>query len=238
MEKLPLFFHANGGPGIIVQLDEANARHVVQVLRMGAGEQIQLTNGNGLLWTGKIVATGKHKCEVQIDGEEGAGKPIARRTAIAISPVKNNSRFEWFLEKATEIGISEIYPILCHRTERAHFRHDRLLQICISAMLQSRQVWLPILHEPLSFAQFLRDAGKAYHHRWIAHCEPYEKHLLPKVLQPGMPDSVLLIGPEGDFTQGEIFEATNAGYQPVSLGNTRLRTETAGVVGAAFLCQD
>ncbi len=235
--SLPIFFHANATVGNIELLDENNAHHVVQVLRMQPGENIQLTNGAGLLWTAVISEAGKKTCLVKIEQEEQLPRLHVRKSAIAISPVKNVSRFEWFLEKATELGIAEIFPVKCKRTEKEHFRLDRLRQICTSAMLQSRQTWLPLLHEPVAFSDFIKSSeAHAYHNRWIAHCEGYEKHHLARALQPGMNDSLLLIGPEGDFTTDEIFEATNGGYVPVSLGETRLRSETAGVVGATLMC--
>lgn len=234
---IPLFFHSADAVGQTVSLDENNARHVVQVLRMQPGEMIQLTNGCGVLWTARIAETGKKTCLASIERVEKCPGPPGRKSAIAISPVKNVARFEWFLEKATELGIAEIFPLRCKRTEKEHFRIDRLRQICISAMLQSRQCRLPLLHQPIAFNDFLTSSGAhAYHSRWIAHCAGYEKHQLARALQPTMADGLLLIGPEGDFTTEEIFEATNAGFLPVSLGETRLRTETAGVVGATLLC--
>jgi len=235
--EVPYFFHDSAAPGEQVSLDDTNSRHALQVLRMQPGDLVQLTNGQGILWSGAISSAGKKNCVVGIEKEEKLTRGALRKCAIGISPLKNTGRFEWFLEKATELGIAEIFPLLCHRTVREKFRHDRMRQICISAMLQSRQVWLPVLHEPQPYAKFVQgELAHAYHQRWIAHCEAYEKHHLAGVLQPGMHDSLLLIGPEGDFTPDEIFEATNGGYAAVSLGETRLRTETAGVVGAAFLC--
>jgi 16S rRNA (uracil1498-N3)-methyltransferase len=233
--QLPFFFHTNAAIGQPVTLDETTARHVLQVLRMQAGESLQLTNGEGILWTATISEVGKKNCVVRVEKEDVQERQTPRRVGVAISPTKNTSRFEWFLEKATELGVAEIFPLLTQRTERAHFRYDRMRQICISAMLQSRQVWLPVLHQPIPFSVIMK-GEHGFHHRWIAHCENYEKHSLAKVLQPGMEDSLLLIGPEGDFTPEEIFTATNGGYLAVTLGNTRLRTETAGVVGAALMC--
>lgn len=235
--EVPYFFHETASAGQQVNLDENNSRHALQVLRMQPGDLLQLTNGQGILWSGTIASAGKKACVVSIEKEERLPRGVFRKCAVGISPLKNTGRFEWFLEKATELGIAEIFPLLCHRTVREKFRHDRMRQICISAMLQSKQVWLPVLHEPQPYVKFVGgELAHAYHQRWIAHCEGYEKHHLARVLQPGMQDSLLLIGPEGDFTPEEIFEATNAGYVAVSLGQTRLRTETAGVVGAAFLC--
>jgi 16S rRNA (uracil1498-N3)-methyltransferase len=235
--EFPLFYHKEGSVGQIVQLDENNSRHAVQVLRMKQGDRMELTNGAGLLWGAVITETGKKTCKVQIETEAADERKDKRKAGIAISPIKNTGRFEWFLEKATELGVSDIFPLLCHRTEKSHFRFERMQQILISAMLQSRQVWLPRLHDPLVFEAFVKsEITHHYHHRWIAHCASYEKHHLSKAIQPGMQDSLLLIGPEGDFTTEEIFAATNGGYTAVSLGDTRLRTETAGVVGAALLC--
>ncbi len=235
--SFPIFFQKAGSAGSLLSLDENSARHVVQVLRMTPGEKIKLTNGAGLVWLAVIVETGKKSCVVRIEHEEVVMRQPLRKSAMAISPVKNVGRFEWFLEKATELGIAEIFPIKCTRTEKEHFRLERLRQICISAMLQSKQAWLPMLHDPVPFHEFLHSpASLAYHHRWIAHCEENEKLHLAKVLQPSMQDSLLLIGPEGDFITEEISKATHAGYVPVALGETRLRTETAGVVGATLMC--
>lgn len=235
--SLPLFFHAKAFLGEAIELDESSTRHIVHVLRMQAGEYVELTNGKGLLWTGIIQEAGKKKCIVRIEQETYQKPQTARRAALAVSPVKNAGRFEWMLEKVTELGIREIFPLKCSRSVKEHYRMDRLRQICLSAMLQSRQVWLPLLHEPIAFSEFVKSsAAKSYHHRWIAHCADYEKHNLARILQHNMEDSLLLIGPEGDFTPEEIFEATNGGYVAVSLGNTRLRTETAGMIGSAIMC--
>jgi 16S rRNA (uracil1498-N3)-methyltransferase len=154
------------------------------------------------------------------------------RVTIAVSLVKNASRFEWFLEKATEIGITEIIPLLCERTERQHFRYDRMNGILISAMLQSQQTWLPMLHEPLKFEHLKMHKFE----KLIAHCEETEKKSLKKMLSEiEGTDSIILIGPEGDFTSAEIDTAIAEGYKPVMLGETRLRTETAAVVAATLL---
>ncbi|MDE3145340.1 MAG: RNA methyltransferase, partial [Bacteroidota bacterium] len=145
--------------------------------------------------------------------------------------VKNASRFEWFLEKATEMGVCEIIPLLCHRTERQHFRFDRMNNILIAAMLQSQQTWLPALQTPTSF-QTVVDQSQ-YTQKLIAHCEEDQKKDMKDVQL--MNDVQILIGPEGDFTSDEILSAIQKNYKPVSLGNTRLRTETAGVMASALL---
>jgi 16S rRNA (uracil1498-N3)-methyltransferase len=236
--SLTLFYHRETVTvGQSVSLDETNSKHAVQVLRMQPGERMELTNGAGYLWLAEIKEAGKKSCTVDILSQSFSERGNKRHAGIAISPIKNAGRFEWFLEKATELGVQDIFPVLCKRTEKSHLRVERMQQILISAMLQSRQVWLPRLHTPIAFEALVDNKGlHQYHHRWIAHCASYEKHHLARALQPGMQDSLLLIGPEGDFTPEEIFMATNGGYIAVSLGETRLRTETAGVVGAALMC--
>jgi 16S rRNA (uracil1498-N3)-methyltransferase len=149
--------------------------------------------------------------------------------SLAISPTKNNSRFEWLLEKATELGVSSIIPLICQRTEKQHLRTDRLKQILISAMLQSQQCWLPRLSEPVKFSTWVQQSfsGK----RYLAHCIAAGERL--SLANQPLPESVTIaIGPEGDFTPDEIKQAVDAGVLPVILGNTRLRTETAGLYAA------
>jgi 16S rRNA (uracil1498-N3)-methyltransferase len=156
-----------------------------------------------------------------------------RKTCVAISLLKNGNRFEWFLEKATELGIQQIVPLLCERTNRQHFRFERMQSLLVSAMLQSQQSWLPEFQEPVRFNRFVQEfeAGQ----KFIAHCidEENKKHLR-QLLEPSL-DSVVLIGPEGDFTKEEIDLALQHQFAPVSLGDTRLRTETAGIVAATYL---
>lgn len=214
----------------LITLDEDTSRHVVQVLRMKKGEQLHLTDGLGHLLLAEISDDHKKHCSVAIKDVTYTA-PAERKVTIAISNIKNASRFEWFLEKASEVGIGEIIPLVCERTEKERFRYDRMNAICISAMLQSQQVWLPLLREPLPLNQVLEQTGSAA--KYIAHCEDGPKNPLSK--QSPATTSIILIGPEGDFTPAEIQEAIQQGFIPVSLGNTRLRTETAGVVAAVLL---
>jgi 16S rRNA (uracil1498-N3)-methyltransferase len=212
------------------ELSEESRKHVVQVLRMREGETIQLTDGKGHLHTAVIRLADKKQCLVQITASEFLERPV-RNVAIGISLLKNAARIEWFLEKATETGVSEIIPLLCKRTERQHFRFDRMQTILISAMLQSRQVWLPVLHQPTELEQVI--AQQQAQQMLIAHCEEMQKRTVTQLNVAQ--DVLILIGPEGDFTPFEIALALQKGYTPVSLGSTRLRTETAGVVAAALL---
>jgi len=213
-------------------LSEETSKHCIQVLRMKEEEELQLTDGKGNLLTAAIIKADKKHCEVKITHATYQPADV-RKTVIGISLLKNASRFEWFLEKATELGISEIIPLLCQRTERQHFRMDRMSNIIISAMLQSQQAWLPLLHEPVKFEDALSENTSLQ--KMIAHCEVSEKELLNKIsLSTNLQ---LLIGPEGDFSHEEIKKALNKKYIPVSLGNTRLRTETAGITAAVLLKQ-
>lgn len=229
--SFPYFFEENITGGIAqYELSEESRKHVVQVLRMREGDNIQITDGKGNLHTAIIKVADKKQCLVQLTRSEYFGKTV-RSVTIGISLLKNASRIEWFLEKATETGISTIIPLLCKRTERQHFRYDRMRQILVSAMLQSKQVWLPILHEPVEVETVI--AQQQHAQKLVAHCEEMQKS---NIIQLNMAQDVLiLIGPEGDFTPAEIEQALQRGFEPVSLGITRLRTETAGIVAAALL---
>src|SRR5215203_2906610 len=177
-------------------LDEDTSKHVVQVLRKKAGDEILLTDGKGLKARAAITDDNRKRCAVRLSHKvrEAAVQP---RICIAISLVKNAARFEWFLEKATEIGVAEIIPLLCDRTEKEKFRHDRLNNILISAMLQSQQCWLPVLREPTAFSVAV-DAP-VYKHRFIAHCLPESKASLAHLSKDIDESSIIFIGPEGDF---------------------------------------
>lgn len=235
--KLPLFYK----PGILqtdasVVIDEAASKHIIQVLRMQTGEQLQLTDGKGNLFTVEIIDDNRKRCGVKILSVTNT-PATANNITIAISPVKNNSRFEWFLEKATEIGVNEIVPIICERTEKQQFKYERMESILISAMLQSQQAWLPILNEPVKFTEYIKYVkDKAGLQKFIAHCEESpDKRFLPRHISL-LTNRLILIGPEGDFTKTEIDFALSNDFKPVALGNTRLRTETAGIVATTILC--
>jgi 16S rRNA (uracil1498-N3)-methyltransferase len=231
--NLPFFYTENmNAVANSLVLDEDNSRHVVSVLRMQQGEQLHLTDGRGSLLTTVIADPHKKKCRVTITGMQLTEAP-PRKTGIGISLVKNPVRFEWFLEKATEIGITEIIPLLCSRTEKQHFRYDRMKNVLVSALLQSRQTWLPVLQEPVKFNTVLE--RPLFQQKFIAHCMEDDKRSLGNGLINLPGNQLILIGPEGDFTPDEIALALQKGFIPVTLGQTRLRTETAGVVAAALL---
>jgi 16S rRNA (uracil1498-N3)-methyltransferase len=229
---LPFFYLSQPAPNDLVQLDEDTSRHIVSVLRMENGEELHLTDGKGWLFTAIVTDAHKKKCTVTIRERKFVERNVGS-VGIGISLLKNVSRLEWFLEKATELGVAEILPLICHRTEKQHFRFDRMQQILVSAMLQSQQVWLPLLREPQPISQVMTHA--VYQQKWIAHCTDTDKKSL-RSEGPRDHAQLLLIGPEGDFTPEEIELALSHGFEPVALGDTRLRSETAGMTGAVLLC--
>lgn len=230
--SLPLFFSEEiAMPGAVITLDETTTRHVTQVLRMKEGDQLYLTNGKGKKLLASVQEQSKKKCTVSILQETDV-PPSPRQLTVAVSLLKNAARFEWFLEKATETGISDIVPLICDRTERTHFRLDRMKNILVSAMLQSQQYWLPRMPEPVPFNEWIKTA--AADSKLIAHCMESAKEPLLKLAQ-AKGSKCICIGPEGDFTAEEVKQAEEHQFQAVSLGNTRLRTETAAIAAAVLL---
>jgi 16S rRNA (uracil1498-N3)-methyltransferase len=230
---LPVFFLEDiaDKTGSLTLPGEAS-RHIVQVLRMKTGEQVELTDGRGNTVSAEIAEENKKNCIVKITAVRQQERP-KRKISIAISLIKNSSRFEWFLEKATEIGVSDIIPLICERTEKQQFRFERMKNILVSAMLQSQQAWLPELKNPAAFETIIKEAGQSQ--KFIAHCAENQKVFLSDAINPITGSQIILIGPEGDFTKPEIEYAILNHFRPVSLGETRLRTETAGIVAAALL---
>ncbi len=228
--SIPYFYQEGIATTGAFVLNEETSKHCIQVLRMKKGESLHLTDGKGWLHKANIVDADKRHCSVSISESqfiENQGKKVS----IAISLLKNASRLEWFLEKATEMGVTEIIPLICDRTEKQHFRFDRMQNILIAAMLQSQQTWLPLLHQPTNAVEVINSSS--YSLKLIAHCEEANKQTITDFKISS--DVQILIGPEGDFSNSEIETALQKGYLPTSLGNTRLRTETAGMVAAALL---
>ncbi|ESU24795.1 16S ribosomal RNA methyltransferase RsmE [Flavobacterium enshiense DK69] len=206
--------------------DKEESKHIVKVLRKKEGDILHVTNGLGFLFTTEIILASDKKCTVKINSIDNQ-KPTDFYLHLAVAPTKMNERFEWFLEKATEIGIHEITPLICDHSERKTIKTERFDKIIQSAMKQSLQFYLPKLNEPMTFKEFInkKHDGKLY----IAHCEETDKKLLKEAVH-AKEKYTILIGPEGDFSEKEIALALENKYIPVSLGNTRLRTETAAVV--------
>lgn len=206
--------------------DKEESKHIVKVLRKKDGDVLYVTNGSGELFTTEVMVASDRKCTVKITNREQK-PPAPYYLHLAVAPTKMNDRFEWFLEKATEMGIQEITPIICDHSERKIIKTDRFDKIIQSAMKQSLQCYLPKLNQPITFNEFIATPREGI--LCIAHCEDTNKKTLKNILQPRQHITVL-IGPEGDFSEKEIQKALNSNYIPVSLGNTRLRTETAAVV--------
>lgn len=208
-------------------LNEAESKHCIKVLRLSIDDIIYLIDGKGSFHTAKIIDAYPKKCTVEITNTIKEYDKRDFHLHIAIAPTKNTDRFEWFLEKATEIGIDEITPLLCQRSERKTIKPERLNKVITSAVKQSIKAYHPKLNEFTKFKDFisLNYIGDKY----IAHCEELDKKSLKR--EYSQKNGVLiLIGPEGDFSPEEIDLAIKNNFTPVSLGNSRLRTETAGVV--------
>ena len=206
--------------------DKEESKHIIKVLRKKENDILFVTNGLGFLFKTEITLASDSKCTVRILSFEKAGKK-SYKLHLAVAPTKINDRYEWFLEKATEIGISEITPIICDHSERKVVKTDRFDKIILAAMKQSNQLFLPKLNEPIALKDFLKKESNCT--KYIAHCEETSKKTLKESIKSST-DILMLIGPEGDFSEKEIKLALENNYIPVSLGNTRLRTETAAIV--------
>ncbi len=201
------------------------SKHIVKVLRRSSGDQLKITNGRGLLFDAIIEQPDPRACVVRITRVQHQ-EPRPFNLHMAVAPTKMNDRFEWFLEKATELGVEIISPVICDRSERRKLNLDRMEKIILSAMKQSFRTHLPRLNPLLSFKEFISIKQDAL--SCIAHCESSERKSLKSILRPNI-DTTILIGPEGDFTVKEIEMALAQNYIPVTLGKTRLRTETAAI---------
>lgn len=206
--------------------DKEESKHIIKVLRKQEGHKIHITNGLGYLFVSEITLGLEKKCEVKIT-EEQFFEPSKFYTHIAVAPTKMHDRMEWFLEKASEIGIHEITPIICDHSERKLYKIDRAEKIIQSAMKQSNQYYLPKINEAISLSAFIKQNIDGQ--KFIAHCEETEKKSFASTIEKDKPVTIL-IGPEGDFSIKEIKLALENNFIPVTLGNTRLRTETAALV--------
>jgi 16S rRNA (uracil1498-N3)-methyltransferase len=207
-------------------LSEDESKHAIRVLRMNAGEKVMLVDGKGTLYKARISDPNPKRCEIIVEDITHEFEKRNYNLHIAISPLKNADRFEWFLEKATEIGIDSITPLICNRTEKKGFNLERSNRIIESAMKQSIKAYRPLLNQPVKFFDFVKVKENAV--KMIACCEG-ERELISKIYNPEQ-DVIILIGPEGDFTPEEIETAKANKFIPVTMGNSRLRTETAGLV--------
>lgn len=206
--------------------NKEESKHIIKVLRKKESDILMVTNGLGILFETKISKTSDSKCTVEIVGLQQK-KGVDFYLHMVVAPTKMNDRLEWFLEKATEIGFHEFTPIICEHSERKAIKTDRLEKILLSAMKQSNQCFLPKINKPISFKNFLQMEQNGQ--KFIAHCEESEKLSFASQIIKGEKYTVL-IGPEGDFSSHEINLAIKNKFIPVSLGNNRLRTETAALV--------
>ena len=211
-------------------LSEEESAHCVRVLRYSVGDEILITDGKGTTYTARITNPHPKHCDFEILSREKQEPHHAFHLHIAVAPTKNIERLEWAIEKCVEIGVDEITPLLCRFSERKQLRTDRLEKIILSAAKQSLTPYLPVLHELTPYEEFVESQkSKVESQKFIAHCYKDEKRLLKDEIEQGR-DVLVLIGPEGDFSEKEVADALAAGFIPVSLGNSRLRTETAAVV--------
>ncbi|QQL49695.1 16S rRNA (uracil(1498)-N(3))-methyltransferase [Mucilaginibacter ginkgonis] len=208
------------------QLSEEESKHAIRVLRMVAGDALQLIDGKGGFYEAVVQDPHPKRTLLQITAQQQEYQKRNHYLHIAIAPTKNIERTEWFLEKATEIGIDEITLIICQRSERKEANIERLNKIITSAIKQSVKAYHPVLNKALAFNQFVNTKFEGQ--KFIAHCEEGEKFNLRDVLQP-RGKSLILIGPEGDFSPTEIDRALQNGYKAITLGTSRLRTETAAL---------
>ena len=216
----------------IVELSKEESQHCVRVLRLSEGDEIHLTNGEGLMCRAEIISTSNKSCSVQILERIENFQQRDYRLHVAVAPTKNTARLEWFLEKAVEVGIDEFTPIFCEHSERNFLKTERLEKIAIAAMKQSLKAYKPIINEPVQIKDFLRkDFGCQ---KFIAYCEGDTRTPLKTLYRPKTP-VVVLIGPEGDFSKSEIGTALANDFKPITLGTSRLRTETAALATCFFI---
>ncbi|TXI85693.1 MAG: 16S rRNA (uracil(1498)-N(3))-methyltransferase [Crocinitomicaceae bacterium] len=211
-----------------IVLSEEESKHACRVLRLKVGDQLRLLDGVGGSYVAEIADDHPKHCQVSIVSYTFE-QPAEQEIHIAIAPTKNNERLEWFLEKATELGITEVSLVVCSNSERKQVKEERFEKILIAAMKQSQRTYLPRLNGLISFKDFLRKHPQGA----IAHCYAGEKKAIKDVMKPS--NYPILIGPEGDFSREEVDAALQLGYDVVSLGTNRLRTETAGLY-ACMLC--
>lgn len=225
---MQLFYHPEATTSNdLFSFPKEESNHICRVLRKKEGDTLHVTNGKGDLFTTSLVLASPSKCTVKISETKHYSAP-EHQIHLVVAPTKMNERYEWFLEKVTEMGCTSITPIICEHSERKVIKTDRMEKIIMSAMKQSNQYHLPVLNEVISFKKYMEldKSGTLF----IAHCEETERTPLKKALHKASNEIHILIGPEGDFSPSEIELAKQNEFQPITLGETRLRTETAAIV--------
>ena len=208
-------------------LPEDESSHCIRVFRRKENDEILITDGKGHFFDALIAAPHPKHCIVKILQIIEEPKLWSNNLHIAFAPTKNMDRVEWFAEKATEIGIDRMTPLLCRYSERKEIKLPRIEKILVSAMKQSQKAYLPQLDSMTTFSNFIKQPFEGQ--KFIAHCYPSEKQLLKRIYKPNK-NVLILIGPEGDFSENEVEEAIKNGFEAISLGDSRLRTETAALV--------
>ena len=215
-------------------LPEEESKHCVRVLRMTVGDELHLTDGKGNMYRCKVVSDNVKRCEVEVVETWPEYERMSYGLTMCVAPTKNIDRFEWFLEKATEIGISEVYPLECDHSERRQIKLEREEKVITAAVKQSLKAYHPVLHDLTSVRDII--AMDFEGEKYIAHCDSSfgERPYLGNLVKKGV-NTLILIGPEGDFSQEEITFALDNGFKAISLGRERLRTETAAVVATTVV---
>ena len=228
-----LFYITEGISGVL-QFSEEESRHCAKVLRLKVGDVLHLTDGKGNLYKGKILDNNSKACQIEVLEQISNYPQLPYRLHIGVAPTKNSERLEWFIEKAVEIGITEITALACERSEHISVKPDRIQRLMISAMKQSLRIVLPTFNPSTPFADFIQKTQNRYSQKYIAYCGELAQNppLLQAICQPHQ-DTLILIGPEGDFSPKEIQLAINHAFIPVSLGKFRLRTETAALLACS-----
>lgn len=214
------------------ELPEEEAAHAVRVLRLQPGDKVMLTDGKGCFYQAEISIADKKRCLVNVLEKEPQAPLWKNHIHLAVAPTKNMDRMEWLAEKATEIGLDEITFLDCRYSERKVIKTERIEKILVSAIKQSLKAKLPLLHGMTDFSKFVNQPFSGQ--KFIAHCYKNERQELKDILHPGE-DAVVLIGPEGDFSEEEVSLALSKGFVPISLGPSRLRTETAALVATHII---
>ena len=228
-----MFFYTPDIHGLRYTLNEKESVHAARVLRLKTGDEITLVNGQGDCYRARIDGMNHKQCELEVLEHHAEYGKRLYRLHVGIAPTKNIDRFEWFIEKATETGIDEITPLLCERSERKHISLERLQRIMIAAMKQSQKAYLPKLNEMTDLGKWLERQN--VDHCYIAHCNEGDRQSMKTAYQPGQ-DATIAIGPEGDFSVQEVAQALACGFKEITLGASRLRTETAGVAACYSVC--
>lgn len=223
---MQVYYSSEAKAKTLITLDQVESHHIAKVMRMQAGDNIQLLDGKGRRYDAVISAIGKKNVQVNVGECVEEKNEVESYLHIGIAPTKNINRFEWFLEKATEIGVAKITPILCDNSERKMIKPERLEKIIIAALKQSQHLYKPELAPIMKLSDFVQQDCQQ---KYIAYCEDLPDEQLINQMNPNE-NSRVLIGPEGDFSLGELQLAIQSGYKPVAIGLHRLRTETAGIV--------